>query len=388
MSNPTALIQRHTALSANILAFCRYLRSKGMPIGPAGVADALEALTHIPSKDPEEMQEGLKAVLTRSRPQQQLFDDLYKEYWENLDKAVDSKFKDGEAEGGKEQQKQASKRKDPALQSLKNWLYGNQAQEEATELAAYSATQVITEKDFSTFPDDELQEVMELITVIARSLATRFNRCYQRQARTGLFDLRKSIRLNLRSGGEMMELAFRQQRIRKLKMVMICDVSKSMDLYSQFLVNFVYAFQTVYKKIETFVFSTSIHRITEQLHQKSFQLALQLLSDTIPDWSGGTRIGESLASFTKDYGNKLLDKHTVVLIMSDGWDTGDIDLLEDSMKYIQRKVAQVVWLNPLAGSPTYEPHVKGMQAAMPYIDVFAAAHNVDSLRNLVKRLRE
>lgn len=387
MMPASPFIQRHTELSANILAFCRFLRVKGMNIGPAEVGDALEALTHISYENPKEMQEGLKAVLTRSRGQQLLFDELYIEYWKNLEKAVDSKVKHGEPEPSNKKKQKKNNRKDPVLQSIKSWLYNDDEQENEAELAVYSSDKVLTEKDFSFFQEDELQEVMELITVIARSLATKLNRRYQRLGRTGTFDLRRSMRLNMRRGGEMLDLAFRQKRIRKLKMVMLCDVSKSMDLYSQFLVNFIYAFQTVYKKIETFTFSTSLHRVTEQLQQKSFALSLQLIQDHVPDWSGGTRIGESLATFVSEYGERLVDKHTVVLIMSDGWDTGDIQLLEDSMKYLQRKSAQVVWLNPLAGNPKYETEVEGMKAAMPYIDIFAPAHNVDSLRRLVKRLR-
>lgn len=379
-------IQRHTELSANILAFCRYLRTKGLNIGPAEISDALEALTHISYTEHQHLQECLKAILARSRGQQLLFDELYEDYWKNQEKAVDSKIKHGESEEHKQKKKKSGSRKDPVLQSLKSWLFNHEEQEDEAELAAYSSGEVLTQKDFSAFEENELMEVMELITVIARSLATKFNRRYQRQARAGIFDLRRSIRLNMRRGGEMLDLSFRQKRIRKLKMVMLCDVSKSMDLYSLFLVNFIYAFQSVYKKIETFVFSTSLHRITEQLQQKSFTLSLQLLENTIPNWSGGTRIGESLATFVSGYGEKFIDKHTIVLIMSDGWDTGDTKLLEDSMKYLQQKSAQVVWLNPLAGNPKYKPEVEGMKTAMPYIDVFASAHNVDSLRQLIKRL--
>ena len=190
----------------------------------------------------------------------------------------------------------------------------------------------------------------------------------------------------MRRGGEIMELAFKQKRIRKLSLVMICDVSKSMDLYSQFLIQFLYGFQSVYRKIETFVFSTSLHHISEHLRRKKLADTLEQLARDVPDWSGGTRIGASLGQFVEEYGKKFLHDRTVVIILSDGWDTGQPELLEESMQAIHQKVARVVWLNPLAGNPAFEPKVQGMEVAMPYIDLFAPAHNIDSLRRLIRLL--
>jgi len=376
-------IQRHTELSANVLAFCRYLRSKGLPLGPGEVMDALQALAHTPMDSRESMRMVLKAVLARSRPQQSLFDEWYEEYWQNLAKAVDAKVKQGpeatETPAAKRQEQ------DPALQSLKSWLYGKGETEEV-ELAAYSGHRVMTQVDFAAFAAGELEEVMRLIHDIARKLATRLNRRYHRLAQSGQLDFRKTMRLNLRRGGELLDLAFRQRRIRKPKLVMLCDVSKSMDLYSQFLVQFMYAFQSVYARQETFVFSTSLHRITEALQLGSFEQALNQLAEAIPDWSGGTRIGESLQQFVDVYAPGMLDRNTIVLILSDGWDTGDTALLEGSMQYLHKRAARVIWLNPLAGNPAYQPTAKGMEVALPFIDVFAPGHNVESLRALGRKL--
>jgi len=146
-----------------------------------------------------------------------------------------------------------------------------------------------------------------------------------------------------------------------------------------------YGFQRVVARVETFVFSTSLHRVTGELNKNTFEKTLEELSAKVPGWSGGTRIGESLLAFVENYGRRLLNKRSLVLILSDGWDTGEPELVEEAMAAIHRRAAKVIWLNPLAGSPDYEPRVRALQAALPYIDVFAAAHDVESLRQNVGR---
>ena len=159
-----------------------------------------------------------------------------------------------------------------------------------------------------------------------------------------------------------------------------------MDIYSLFLIQFIYAFQSVYKRIETFVFGTTLHQITDILRDEELSNALDCLSDKVKDWSGGTKIGASLEQFVSNYGIKLVASLTVVLIISDGWDTGEVDLLANNMNYLHKNSRYVLWLNPLKGSPGFQPNTRGMQAAMPYIDFFTSAHNLISLRNLVRQL--
>lgn len=378
------LISRQTELSANIVALCRFLRRHGFLIGPAEEADALRALEALaPFDHPDAFRLTLRAVLVRSHAQHEKFDALYRQYWKELEKAVNAKHK----EGPPDEKHPAGRRPQNAFQSLKSWLHGHRETEETTETATYSATESLIHKDFASFSEAELWEVLHLIHAIARSLALRHSRRLVKSLKPGPLDLRRTLRQNLRRGGEMVDLAFRAPKRHKQDIVLITDVSKSMDLYSQFLLHFMYAFQTAYRRIETFVFSTSLHRITRQLQQRDFQLALDELAKELPGWSGGTRIGECLHSFCERYATKLLDRHTIVIIMSDGWDTGDTDLLAESMSRIHRRAGKVIWLNPLAGNPGFAPEVKGMQAAMPYIDIFAPAHNVDSLRSIISYLR-
>ena len=371
---------RKTTLSANVVAFCRYLRRKGYSIGPAEEAEALRALDILgPFDQSKQMQLCLRAMLARSPKQLLLFDELYEQYWRELDRAVDSKLKDGN-----KQEQKSTPSKAPSLQALKSWLYGEETQEE-TELATYSPGQVLTQKDFSMMSKEEAEEVMKLIRRIAQQLAMRESRRHARSKR-GAFDLRRTIRMNMRRGGEILDFAYSKPGRRRLNMVLICDVSRSMDLYSRFLIQFIYAFQHLYKRIETFVFSTALQCVSPELRHLDFEKAMQQLSERVTQWSGGTRIGESLHSFVETYGRRLLDARTQVIILSDGWDTGEVELLGESMRQIQRKARRVVWLNPLAGRPDYQPSVAGMEAAMPYIDLFAAAHNIDSLRKIIGKL--
>lgn len=379
------LITRKTSLSANLVGLCRYLRTHGYTIGPTEEADLLKTLQiTAPFETPETLRMVIKAVLARTRSQQLDFDELYKTYWKEVEKAVNSKVAQGQGSATKNEGKPNPNK--PTIESIKSWIQGNTSSE-TKETAAYSANVSTGHKDFSAFSEAELQEVFRLIHLIARTLALQESRRLKKDKRGGL-DLRRTLRLNLRRGGEILDLAFRKTQKQKQQIVLLCDVSKSMDLYSRFLVQFLYAFQNAYKKIETFVFSTSLHRVTSQVQQKEWKEAMEELALTVPGWSGGTRIGSSLYRFCELYANKLLNKRTVVLIMSDGWDTGDIELLEKSMQIIHKKAAKVIWLNPLAGNPNFKPTVKGMQTAMPYIDIFASAHNVDSLRSIARFLKK
>lgn len=373
-------IQRHTTLSANLLAFCRYLRPKGFTIGPLETSNMLAAVDLVaPFHDPELFQYTLRATLARTRRQQELFDQLFPRYWKELEKAVDSKIAQDDKPFSPGTRQQA-----PSLQALKSWLNGNPVQENL-ELAVYSGQESLGQKDFSLFSAEELQEISKLIALIARRMARQFGRRKERAHSANLLDLRNTMRKNLRRGGELIELAQFQPRQQKNKLILLCDVSKSMDLYSQFLIQFIYAFQQVGQRVETFVFATHLQRITKVLRQGNYREVLAELGENVPAWSGGTRIGASFDQFYQEYA-RLLNGHSTVLILSDGCDTGDIDLLAESMRKISRKAERIIWLNPLAGRPGYAPEVRGMQVSMPYIDVFAPLHNVESLRALGKML--
>ena len=378
------LIERQTELSANIVAFCRYLRQKKYSIGPTEEADALEALRIVaPFADPDQFRLVLQAALAKTRKQQLQFKELYQKYWNELNRALDSKSKKVAEPSQTQQSKQE------AFLALKNWLYGNkEAPREEMGIATYSTQEVVNSRDFSTMTEAEMAEVAKLIQEIAKKLARHLSRRYRITQKRKRLDIKRTLRLNLRRGGEILDLAYSTPKQNKWQIVLLCDVSQSMELYSRFLIQFLYAFQNGYRHIETFVFSTSLTRISKELQDDDYQEAMKRVGDKVTNWSGGTKIGESLHQFIRNYGSKVLNGKSVVLIMSDGWDTGDLELLGSSMRQIHRKCGKVIWLNPLAGNPNYSPlEVGGMQVSLPYIDVFTSGHSIDSLKDLARHLR-
>lgn len=378
------LLQRQTSLPAHIVQFSRYLRTKGFDIGPSEEKELLIAYTRSVPTSFEAQKSLYKAIWVKNRKQFLIFEELYDNYWQELSKAEDSKTKEIEEE---KPQPQQSNPQQTSLQVLKKWLYGGRIEEEQ-EVAAYSAFEAISKKDFSSFLSGEQKELLEIIKIISKRLANKHSRRYVRAKSSAHVDLKSTINSALRKGLDINQFKYKKQQKRKVNIVLICDVSKSMELYSQFLIEFMYSFQQVVHQLRTFVFSTKLLHLSNALKDSDYKKVLNNLSEQIPYWSGGTRIGESLDQFKRDYGERLLNRDTIVLILSDGWDTGDLDLLESSMKYIHKRSDRVIWLNPLASNPNYEPTTKGMQTAMPYIDVFTSAHNLDSLKSVVKYLQK
>jgi uncharacterized protein with von Willebrand factor type A (vWA) domain len=283
---------------------------------------------------------------------------------------------DDHAGGGSVQQRETV--------ALEGW--GEEETEEDSEplgVPAMSDQESLAGQDFATFSADQLDEVLRLTIQIARRLARRISRRRRPVRRRGRVDLRRTLRANL-TRADLIELRFRARKRKKTKLVLLCDVSGSMDLYSRFLLQFLFAIQTVFRQVETFTFSTRLTRITTHLKARSYRQVLRRLGE-VRDWSGGTRIGDSLAEFNREWG-RIVDRRTIVIVLSDGWDTGDPEVLSTELLRIKRRAARVIWLNPLLGNPSYEPLTRGMAAALPLVDHFAPAHNLASLRDLAQQL--
>lgn len=214
--------------------------------------------------------------------------------------------------------------------SLKAWLHGNR-NDDTEDTATYSRQEHLSQRDFSAVPEDEVDELMQTIKALSKRLAARANRRYEPSHKIDLPDLRQTLRKNMRCGGELIDIIHRKPKRNRIKLVLLCDVSRSMDLYSVFLLQFMYAFQQVYRRMETFVFSTSLKRLTPLLKQKNFREALHLIGSEKSGWASGTRIGESLDTFVKDYAKNMIDSKTIVIILSDGWDTGNIDAIKKNI---------------------------------------------------------
>jgi len=373
-------------LAANVTLFGRRLRARGLLVGPAEIGDALRALTSVNVGDREEVRLALRTVFASSTTDLSVFDEEFARFWSEpvvADAPAMPDADEGETSGpdagpGGEERSELS---------VTDWSGEEGAPDDERSVPAYSPAEIRARKDFSAFSADDLAAISELIVLIARRIATRLSRRMRAARRGTLVDLRRTMRHSLQFGGDAVELLWRRRRIRKAKLVLLCDVSGSMDIYSRFLVQFVYALQDALGRVESFLFSTSLTRVTDALDRRDIRQALAEASRRVPDWSGGTKIGASLRMFNETYGRRVLDPRTIVVICSDGWDTGDLAILVDAMRALRARAGKVIWLNPLLGSPGYEPVTQGMSAALPYVDVFASAHNIRSLRNLERHLR-
>jgi uncharacterized protein with von Willebrand factor type A (vWA) domain len=244
------------------------------------------------------------------------------------------------------------------------------------------------EKDFSEMNLEESRAISQAILLIATKIATQVSRRKKRAIRGNEIDPRWTMRRSIRYGGEVIELAFRKRRIKNTRIVLLCDVSGSMDCYSRFLIQFMYGLQNELWGVETFVFSTSLSRFTHLIRTRNIERALTRISENVLGWSGGTNIGRSLESFNREFAPSLVTHRTVVVIISDGWDRGDVALLEREMRNLKRRCHRIIWLNPLLASENYEPLCKGMKAALPYLDLFLSVHNLQSLLALGHKLQK
>ncbi len=199
--------------------------------------------------------------------------------------------------------------------------------------------------------------------------------------------MRRLVRRNLKHGAEMIELTWREIKRKPRPLVIICDISGSMSLYSRLLLHFIHTISNGLMNVEAFVFGTRLTRITRQLTKRDVDDAVRDVSKTVQDWSGGTRIGDALHQFNQKWARRVLGRGAIVLIISDGWDRGEAGVLQVEMDRLQHSCHRLIWLNPLLGSPDYRPLTIGMKTALPYIDNFLPAHNLDSLISLGNLLR-
>ena len=370
-----------------VVAFVALLRRDSLPITPLQTLDAVRALDHLDLGDRDELKRGLQAVFVTRPEEAAIFERCFEAFWRarsEADAVAEALAGPGMPEHGQEPalESQGARRERLALEG-----WGEEGQEEETGeplgVPAASELEAVATRDFSTFSADQLDELLRVTVQIARRLARRVSRRRRPVRRRGRVDLRRTLRANL-TRGEIIELRYRQRKRRKVRLVLLCDVSGSMDLYSRFLLQFLFALQHVFARVETFTFSVRLTRVTDVLRARSYREVLRRLQE-VRDWSGGTKIGESLGEFNR-YWSHLVDRRTIVIVLSDGWDTGDPDVLATELLRIKRRAGRVIWLNPLLGNPSYEPLTRGMAAALPLVDHFAAAHNLAALRDLADRL--
>ncbi len=361
-------------LAAHLLTFARELRRAGFRLSAGDVATGLTALTKIDLADRREAALALRSVFAKSLEEQRRFDLLFDLYW------------DARApEAGRA--REAPARQPPTGRGGIGPRDAAEEPEGETRTAIYSPHEAVQDKDVSQASADELEELEALVARLARRLATRLSRHMRLSLRaSSRLALRQMFRKNLGYGAEPLKLLFRRPSRRKADLVFLFDVSGSMARYSRFLLQLALVFVRQPRlRTEVFGFATELYRLSATLRQQEAQGALAAAQAAMPGRAGGTKIGASLEQFLRGYGG-LMDSRTVVIIASDGWDTGELELLESAVRTIRRRCRGIIWLNPLAGRPGFEPSAAGMKAALPHIDVLAPAHSVASLRLLERYL--
>ena len=226
----------------------------------------------------------------------------------------------------------------------------------------------------------------KLLARLALRLATRRSRRLVPVRGAGIMDPRRSLRRALATDGELLRFARRARAVEEPRLVVLCDTSGSMDTHTRFLLAFLLSLAKAARRTEIFAFNTSLTRLTPWLSAGRVERALERFSAGVPDWSGGTRIGECLTEFVRAHAAAMLNAKTVVVIVSDGLDRGDTAVLARAMRDIRSRARRVIWLNPLLGDPRYEPTARGMEAALPFVDLLAPAHNLESLERILPML--
>ncbi|MBZ5506276.1 MAG: VWA domain-containing protein [Acidobacteriia bacterium] len=371
-------------LDLSIIEFCRFARERGLSTGVKESLDALRAASAVGIAGRENLKFALRAVLCSSKADWELFDDVFETFW-NRSESGDWARKPG----GKRNKnsKEDRPQQDNAGLALMGQSSSSNTEGEGKSVLGASGQERLRKADFSELAPADLAKLERISLRLLQQMSLRLSRRTKNMAAQGKVDLRRTIRRNIGRGGDLIDLSFRNRKLQQLKLVIVLDVSGSMNPYSIFFVRFAYALQKYFKRVDTFLFSTQLTEITSALRARQLRDAMESLAQQAAGWSGGTKIGDSLRDLNTRHGRKLFSRDTVFMVLSDGWDTGDPATLAEEISAIKRRVRKLIWLNPLLGMADYQPVTLGMSAALPYIDVFAPAHNLDSLLNLEMHLK-
>ncbi|HLW54141.1 MAG TPA: VWA domain-containing protein [Candidatus Angelobacter sp.] len=370
------------SFAARVIEFCRFARDHGLTSAVKESLDALAALHLAGISDRETVKIVLRAVLCSTKEEWDLFDQIFESFW-----ACDHAPQPWQSASEETRTKKDAAARLPARDAS---LLGQAAipaeTDEGSAVLGATAVERLKKVDFSEIPRDDLADLEQLSTRLVRQMSLRLSRRLKALAPSGLVDIRRSLRRSVTRGGELLELEFKAKKLQRSRLVILLDISGSMNAYSIFLLKFAWVLQRNFRQANTFVFSTQLEDISVALRSRHLSRALEVLSEKAGGWSGGTRIGESLRDFNMTHARKLLTRDTLFIILSDGWDTGEPEVLAAELSFIKRRVRKLIWLNPLLGMTDYQPVTRGMSAALPWIDIFAPAHNLESLLALEAHL--
>ena len=364
-----------------IIAFSAYCRERQFMLGAQETLEAFEIAKREWALDRMLFHFSLKAIFCKRKEHFDRFDEMFNRFW--------SRYYEEKLEQRQKQIKQLKKEKETATVIFLGTEFKLPKKEEKPQEAkkTVGANESIRLRltDFSKVAGVDKEKLEELAEELFHQMSLRFKRRLE-NANRGRIAIRNTIRKSVSNGGMLLDLAYKRKRKEKRKVVFILDVSGSMDTYSYYLLRYVMVLKKYFKSLEFFTFSTQLTHVTPMLRPDNEEMILREIGKQVHSWSSGTKIGECLTDFLSNYGSKFLSQKHVVVILSDGLETGSVTLLKEAVRSIRRKCKTLVWLNPLKGMQGYQPIQKGMVNVMPHLDAFESAHNLDSLLKLEKVL--
>jgi uncharacterized protein len=401
-TDPASMTPVAGALLHRVVRFSRALRHAGIDANPGRTADLVTALPLVDLRRRDDFYYACRTTLLARNDQREAFDSIFAYYWPPIRISQEEGEEGSSGSPGEDQSPapgEEGEAGDPTAVSkvfTSNKQEGQdddkdqqseQKQGTATARTSYSHDEALKEKNFGEFSDAELAEARRIMEQLKHQMARRLTRRMAAAREGKRLDLRRTVRRAFSTGGETLSFARKERKIKPRPLVLICDVSGSMERYTRALLHFLHAVShSTGAQVETFVFATRLTRVTPSLKRRRVDEALDRVSEEVTDWSGGTRTGEALSDFNRKWGRRVLGRGAIAMIISDGWDRGDAMLLGREMARLRRTSYRLIWLNPLLGSPGYRPLTRGMQAALPHLDEFLPAHNLRSLEELVAKL--
>jgi len=376
-------IQAYAAstITESIVSFSQFARMHGLNIGIQETETALLAAEKNLLADRNNFKNSLKIIFCTNPEERQIYEKLFSLYWDTNPMDLREEKNKMNVQG------MVNKKANRSLVMLGSGKT-DEASAEAKNISGANETERLQKTDFSKINGIDAGLLEEIAEKLFKEMAIRLRRRMKESRKEGQINLRRTIRRGIGSGGEMIDLYHRSKKPKKHRLIVLLDVSGSMDKYSFYLLRFVCALRENFRQAEAFVFSTSLIRITKALQHNYLAAVLTAISQKADNWSGGTKIGECLKQFNDLYGKRMLNGLPFVLILSDGLDTGSPEILGQELLKIKRRSKKTIWLNPLKGMKGYEPTARGMKEALPSIDDFRTAHNLESLLALENILKD
>lgn len=371
-------------LGDNLVHFARLLRRAGMPVGPAETIAAGQALAHVDLGAPEQVRAALRASMVHRREHHELFDQAFSLFWhEPMPAALDSRQ-------SREPPSPGARRLAEAIAAPRRHAASPGEPPRRQSAPASSGQERLQQMDFEQMSAEQVAAAKTEIRRLALPLDRRRTRRHRRAANGSRPDLGATLRRSLREGGDIVDLERTVPVLRPPPLVVLCDISGSMARYAQVLLHFLHAVVNDRERVYVFLFGTRLSNVTRQLRHRDPEVAFQLVSHLVPDWSGGTRIGEAIAEFNRCWARRVLAQGAVVLLVSDGLDrpaeADGLAKLSAAMDRLHRSCRRLIWLNPLLRWSGFQPKSASIRAMLPHVDEFRTVHSLDSLRDLVALL--